>query len=140
MFSCGFPIVFGAYIVFHGVSVGLGPGRDCWYLRQELLCNQIYIRPDSDWKVIDSGVMQISSELQLVGGGGRAQGPLAVRSMAWTYSDRPKSIYIIGPQNPRWKRQIKAPKSPKEIEFGKEGHVSVCKESETIRSSERSCC
>jgi hypothetical protein len=48
------------------------------------LCNQIYIRPDSDWKVIDSGVMQISSELQLVGGGGRAQGPLAVRSMAWT--------------------------------------------------------
>jgi endonuclease/exonuclease/phosphatase family metal-dependent hydrolase len=49
----------------------------------ELLCNQIYMRRDSKWLVIDSGVRQISTDLQLVGGGGRAQGKLAQRSMVW---------------------------------------------------------
>lgn len=49
----------------------------------ELLCNQIYTRRSSGWLVVDSGAMQISSDLQLVGGGGRAQGKLAVRSMVW---------------------------------------------------------
>jgi len=52
-------------------------------LHQELLCNQIYLRKNSMWSIIDSGVKQISTDLQLVGGGGRAQGKLAVRSMVW---------------------------------------------------------
>jgi len=52
-------------------------------LHQELLCNQIYLRKNSVWSVVDSGAMQISTDLQLVGGGGRAQGKLAVRSMVW---------------------------------------------------------
>jgi endonuclease/exonuclease/phosphatase family metal-dependent hydrolase len=52
-------------------------------LHSELLCNQIYMRRESEWTVADHGVMQISSDLQLVGGGGRAQGKLAIRSMVW---------------------------------------------------------
>eukprot|EP00931_Biecheleriopsis_adriatica_P042608 TRINITY_DN2428_c0_g1_i2.p1 TRINITY_DN2428_c0_g1~~TRINITY_DN2428_c0_g1_i2.p1 ORF type:complete len:406 (-),score=64.98 TRINITY_DN2428_c0_g1_i2:111-1328(-) len=52
-------------------------------LHSQLLCNQIYTREDSSWKVQDSGTIQISSDLQLVGGGGRAQGKLAIRSMVW---------------------------------------------------------
>jgi len=48
-----------------------------------LLCNQIYVRQGSSWAVTDKGAMQISSDLQLVGGGGRAQGKLAIRSMVW---------------------------------------------------------
>lgn len=52
-------------------------------LHGELLCNQIYMRRGSSWRLVDSGVMQISTDLQLVGGGGRAQGKLAVRSMVW---------------------------------------------------------
>lgn len=50
---------------------------------QELLVNQIYMREDSQWEVIDSGTERISSDLTLLGGGGRAQGVLAIRSMVW---------------------------------------------------------
>lgn len=50
---------------------------------KELLCNQIYLRRSSSWQVQDAGIMQISSDLQLVGVGSRAQGRLAVRSMVW---------------------------------------------------------
>jgi len=49
----------------------------------QLLCNQIYRRKGSSWQVADAGVIQISSDLQLSGGDGRATGALAVRSMAW---------------------------------------------------------
>lgn len=52
-------------------------------VHNELLCNQIYRRQDSPWIVLDSGAVQISTDLQLVGGGGRAQGNLAKRSMVW---------------------------------------------------------
>lgn len=52
-------------------------------VHNELLCNQIYRRKDSPWVVLDSGAVQISTDLQLVGGGGRAQGNLAMRSMVW---------------------------------------------------------
>lgn len=56
-------------------------------LHDELLCNQIYVRQGSSWKIQDKtrdcGTMQTSSDSLLVGGGGRAQGKLAVRSMAW---------------------------------------------------------
>ena len=60
----------------------------------KLLCNQVYIRKDSQWKVEDFGVEQISSALELAGGGGRKTGQLAVRSMCWlmlgkTDSSRP---------------------------------------------------
>jgi len=54
----------------------------------QLLCNQIYRRQGSSWNVLDKGVIQISSDLQLVGGGGRAQGKLAIRSMAWVKIQR----------------------------------------------------
>lgn len=49
----------------------------------ELLCNQIYLRFDSEWKVLDQGVLATTSDLQLAGGGGRAEGKLAIRSMVW---------------------------------------------------------
>lgn len=48
-----------------------------------LLCNQIYRRRDSGFEVLDHGVIQISTDLALAGGGGRAEGKLAIRSMAW---------------------------------------------------------
>mmetsp|Transcript_80024 Transcript_80024/g.141210 ORF Transcript_80024/g.141210 Transcript_80024/m.141210 type:complete len:365 (+) Transcript_80024:55-1149(+) len=50
---------------------------------QMLLCNQVYVRKGSRWTVADKGAMQISSDLQLAGSSGRAQGKLAVRSMVW---------------------------------------------------------
>ena len=49
----------------------------------KLLCNQMYISKDSQWKVKDCGVEKISSALELDGGGGRKTGKLAVRSMCW---------------------------------------------------------
>lgn len=51
--------------------------------RSKLLCNQIYRRRSSAWQLDTSGCEQISSDLQLAGGGGRAQGPLALRTMVW---------------------------------------------------------
>lgn len=50
----------------------------------EMLCNQIYFNPESNWTVLDRGAIQISSDLDLSGGGGRTQGTLAIRSMVWT--------------------------------------------------------
>ena len=52
------------------------------------LCNQVYMRTDSKWKVEASGVEQISSALELAGGGGRKTGWLAVRSMCWLVLSR----------------------------------------------------
>ena len=49
----------------------------------KLLCNQVYLRKDSQWEVKDFGVEQISSALELAGGGGRKTAQLAVRSMCW---------------------------------------------------------
>jgi len=49
----------------------------------DFLCNQIYMRKGSDWKIADSGAMQISRDLQLAGGGGRLTGKLAIRSMVY---------------------------------------------------------
>jgi len=54
----------------------------------KLLCNQIYIRSNSQWLVADRGIERISSHLRLAGGGGRAEGNLAVRSMAWVKVQR----------------------------------------------------
>lgn len=67
-------------MVYHD-SQALGGCDESYH--NEFLCNQIYRRQDSSWDVLDSGTIQISSDLQLVGGGGRAQGPLAIRSMVW---------------------------------------------------------
>mmetsp|Transcript_69654 Transcript_69654/g.182618 ORF Transcript_69654/g.182618 Transcript_69654/m.182618 type:complete len:421 (-) Transcript_69654:409-1671(-) len=53
-------------------------------VHDKLLCNQIYLRQGSAWKQIDQGVMQISSDHELLGSNGRAQGKLAVRSVVWT--------------------------------------------------------
>eukprot|EP00928_Gymnodinium_smaydae_P001404 TRINITY_DN10520_c0_g1_i3.p1 TRINITY_DN10520_c0_g1~~TRINITY_DN10520_c0_g1_i3.p1 ORF type:complete len:536 (-),score=68.56 TRINITY_DN10520_c0_g1_i3:417-1976(-) len=53
-------------------------------LHNELLCNQLYMRRGSRWEVLGRGSMQISSDLQLAGGGGRLEGKLAIRSMVWT--------------------------------------------------------
>jgi endonuclease/exonuclease/phosphatase family metal-dependent hydrolase len=53
------------------------------YYHQQLLCNQIYVRKDTDWDLVDSGVVKISSDFDLQGGGGRAKGKLAIRSMVW---------------------------------------------------------
>mmetsp|Transcript_8887 Transcript_8887/g.18405 ORF Transcript_8887/g.18405 Transcript_8887/m.18405 type:complete len:354 (-) Transcript_8887:194-1255(-) len=52
-------------------------------VHSQLLCNQIYVRRDSVWAVADKGALQISSDLCLAGGGGRAEGKLAIRSMVW---------------------------------------------------------
>jgi len=52
-------------------------------LRDELLCNQIYLRTGSDWLVEGRGAERVSSMTNLHGGEGRSQGPLAMRSMAW---------------------------------------------------------
>jgi endonuclease/exonuclease/phosphatase family metal-dependent hydrolase len=53
-------------------------------LHQELLCNQIYIRQGSLWQLEDSGVLKISSDLDLhCDTGKRANGKLATRSMVW---------------------------------------------------------
>mmetsp|Transcript_8297 Transcript_8297/g.18539 ORF Transcript_8297/g.18539 Transcript_8297/m.18539 type:complete len:392 (+) Transcript_8297:62-1237(+) len=52
-------------------------------LHSRLLCNQIYLRQGSEWGVHGSGVLQTSSNSELQGGGGRATGVLAVRSMVW---------------------------------------------------------
>lgn len=52
-------------------------------LHSALLCNQIYIRRGSGWEVEARGAERVSSDMWLAGGGGRAQGPLAMRSMAW---------------------------------------------------------
>jgi len=52
-------------------------------IADRLLCNQLYVRTNSDWAVDEGGVEQISSDLQLSGGGGRVNGALAVRSMSW---------------------------------------------------------
>mmetsp|Transcript_92711 Transcript_92711/g.239420 ORF Transcript_92711/g.239420 Transcript_92711/m.239420 type:complete len:417 (-) Transcript_92711:154-1404(-) len=65
-----------------------------------MLCNQIYLRRDSSWVVADKGAEQISSNLMLVGGGGRAQGKLAIRSMVWAKlvrsgNDRGPGVYVM---------------------------------------------
>lgn len=52
-------------------------------IHSELLCNQIYMRRDSSWILLDRGAMQCSSNLDLSGGGGRAEGKLAIRTMVW---------------------------------------------------------
>lgn len=52
-------------------------------IRSKLLCNQIYIRRGSPWRVGAVGCEQISSDLCLTGGCGRAKGPLALRTMVW---------------------------------------------------------
>jgi endonuclease/exonuclease/phosphatase family metal-dependent hydrolase len=63
----------------------------------ELLCNQIYLRKDSLWELVDSGSMQISSDLDLHGGGKRAEGKLAIRSMVWVKLSRPSlpEVYVM---------------------------------------------
>jgi len=48
------------------------------------LTNQIYVRRSSDWQYVAHGFKQISSDHELQGGGGRAEGTLAVRSVVWT--------------------------------------------------------
>jgi len=52
-------------------------------VHDKVLCNQIYLKRGSRWQMVDSGVMQVSSDLYLCGGGNRAEGKLAIRSMAW---------------------------------------------------------
>lgn len=66
-------------------------------LHDELLCNEIYVRHDSSWRVVKSGIQKISSDLQLAGGGSRAQGKLAVRSMVWVklYKQDCPVVYVM---------------------------------------------
>lgn len=66
--------------------------------RGKLLVNEIYLRQDGAWEAVDSGVEQVSSDLQLDGGDGtgRVSGPLAVRSVVWVKL-RPKAGPISGP-------------------------------------------
>lgn len=54
----------------------------------ELLCNQIYVRQDSEWEVIDQGAVKTSSALRLDGGGGRVEGELAIRSLVWAKASK----------------------------------------------------
>jgi len=63
-------------------------------IHDQLLCNQIYVRKGSPWQVVDKGAIPISSELYLDGGGGRATGKLAIRSMVWV------KIRRIGSEGP----------------------------------------
>mmetsp|Transcript_105048 Transcript_105048/g.313822 ORF Transcript_105048/g.313822 Transcript_105048/m.313822 type:complete len:368 (-) Transcript_105048:134-1237(-) len=68
-------------------------------VHSDLLCNQIYVRRDSGWTMMDKGAMQISSDLCLAGGGGRAEGKLAIRSMVWLKLQRKDSpsaaVYVM---------------------------------------------
>jgi len=66
-------------------------------LHDALLCNEIYMRHDSSWTVVKSGVQKISSDLNLAGGGARAQGKLAVRSMVWVklYKSDCPVVYVM---------------------------------------------
>lgn len=66
-------------------------------VHDELLCNEIYMRHDSTWTVVKSGVEKISSDLNLAGGGSRAQGRLAVRSMVWVklYKTDCPVVYVM---------------------------------------------
>mmetsp|Transcript_14410 Transcript_14410/g.37244 ORF Transcript_14410/g.37244 Transcript_14410/m.37244 type:complete len:602 (-) Transcript_14410:87-1892(-) len=68
-------------------------------MHSHLLCNQIYMRRGSVWKIIDRGAMQISRDLKLAGGGGRLTGKLAIRSMVWVrlqHSDCPDlSVFVL---------------------------------------------
>lgn len=52
-------------------------------VHNSLLCNQIYMRSGCGWEILDRGAQKVSSDLELVGGEGRAQGTLATRSMVW---------------------------------------------------------
>lgn len=48
-----------------------------------LLTNELFVRRGSSWEVADSGVVKISSSVNLEGGGERIAGPLAIRSLVW---------------------------------------------------------
>jgi len=64
----------------------------------EFLCNQIYVRSNSQWKVQDQGVLPTTSDLQLAGGGGRAEGKLAIRSMVWVklqVTPQTQHVYVM---------------------------------------------
>lgn len=65
----------------------------------QLLCNQFYIRRGCSWFVVDTGAKQISSRLDLAGGGNRVCSPLAVRSMLWLKLRKSRtsgaSVYIM---------------------------------------------
>jgi len=52
-------------------------------LRDEVLCNQIYVQRGSDWQVLAHDVERVSSAISLDGGEGRCSGQLAMRSMVW---------------------------------------------------------
>mmetsp|Transcript_85853 Transcript_85853/g.247770 ORF Transcript_85853/g.247770 Transcript_85853/m.247770 type:complete len:358 (-) Transcript_85853:96-1169(-) len=58
-------------------------------LHSELLCNQLYCRNDSKWTVVGRGTEPVSSDIELNGRGGRAQGKLVKRSMVWAKLVRP---------------------------------------------------
>jgi endonuclease/exonuclease/phosphatase family metal-dependent hydrolase len=68
-------------------------------MHDKLLCNQIYLRRGSSWEVVDSGALQVSSDLVLVGGGDRAEGNLAIRSVVWVkmkkFGHKGPMIYIM---------------------------------------------
>merc|ERR1712137_299565 len=49
------------------------------------------------WKVLDRGCIPISSNLDLEGGGGRATGRLAIRSMVWVKLQREGAQGVYGP-------------------------------------------
>jgi len=67
-------------------------------LHDRVLCNQLYLRRGSRWGIEESGVEQISSHLELKGGGGRCEGRLAIRSMVWAKLRKPGcdgSVYVM---------------------------------------------
>lgn len=62
---------------------------------EKRLCNQIYLRAGSRWKVVGEGCVKISSDSSLVGGHGRAQGKLAIRTMVWLKLKGPEDIPAV---------------------------------------------
>lgn len=74
----------------------------------DFLCNQIYVRPDGPWEVVDQGAVCISSNKWLDGGFGRAQGQLAIRSMVWVKLRR-KGGGVMTPVNGSSHRHNRTP-------------------------------
>eukprot|EP00746_Dinoflagellata_sp_MGD_P030329 gnl/MRDRNA2_/MRDRNA2_17191_c0_seq1.p1 gnl/MRDRNA2_/MRDRNA2_17191_c0~~gnl/MRDRNA2_/MRDRNA2_17191_c0_seq1.p1 ORF type:complete len:366 (+),score=43.03 gnl/MRDRNA2_/MRDRNA2_17191_c0_seq1:113-1099(+) len=67
-------------------------------VHNKFLCNQIYMRRGSSWKVLDSGAVKVSSDLELVGSEARVNGILASRSMVWVKVRKAQSgpcVYIM---------------------------------------------
>lgn len=63
-------------------------------VREKLLVNELYLKVDSNWEVLNTGVHQVSSNVELDGSDGRVAGPLAVRTVVWAEL-RPRSSMTL---------------------------------------------